>query len=181
MLSLIKNMLAARNNGWEQLIFIIIVFAVPVLKGIFSGLKNMSSQTASNKDKNKEEPPQQKPANRKHVKYTYEHGAFKTIEQLREEKIAQIRAVYGIPEPQTVETPQTEIPEYVPKIPDKKAVYAAKQNIKKTEIHQPNHTKAKHIESDVHPSETLIHLSSRQDLRSAILYQEILGPPVSMR
>lgn len=177
--SLLKNLLAAKDGGWEQLIILVIIVGAAVIKKIFSSLKAYAEQQSEQQKQQPGEKPKPPPVPGKHGKYTYDRSAFKTLEQLREEKIAQIRAAYGIPQPQqpVIEEP---VPVYVPKKITKKHAEAAQAEYLKQEIISQQ-IKAKTAAQAEQPREMLIRLSSPADLRSAILYQEILSPPLALR
>jgi hypothetical protein len=205
----------AKSEGWEQLIILAVVFGFAILKKIFSAIKEHSASSDDSDSTVYEEPPEHKPAY--HATHTYDKDAFKTIEQIRDERAAAIRARYGIPEPgrpkpqipMADEPPPLEEepirehmfepppvhreppPVYAPPIPRKRPVApprlpedvqpaayvmsAAMQSVPQAKKHK--HTEhAAEVQSDM-----LIHLSSPQDLRAAILYQEILGKPLALR
>jgi hypothetical protein len=198
MYSLFKNLLAARDEGaWIQFIIVVVIIGVGIIKAIIRSVK----ATTEEKSYESEDEPTPKPAKPK-KRYIDADDGFKTLEQLREEKIAQIRAAYGIPEPPIRKEPETisveeplpppvpepqyipppqsiERPVYRPR-PQKPAVdtsttaASSKISAGKSKAHIPASQSA--IES--------IHkqlFSSPDDLRNAILYQEILGKPLALR
>ncbi|MCE5341924.1 MAG: hypothetical protein LLF92_12500 [Planctomycetaceae bacterium] len=206
----------AKSEGWEQLIILAVIFGFAILKKVFSAIKDYSEQHSDSSDDSTayEELPKHKPAY--HATHTYDKNAFKTIEQIRDERAAAIRARYGIPEPgrpkpqipmadepppleeepireHMFEPPPVRIepPAYIPQKPKKMHVAAPPRQ---PEYVQPAYVmsaamqsvpqakKHKHTEHAAEVQrETLISLSSPQDLRTAILYQEILGKPLALR
>jgi hypothetical protein len=214
----IQNVLA-RNEGWQQLIPIVVVVALAILKKVFSAVKDYSEQhrDASDADDSAyEEKPEHKQSY--HATHTYDKDAFKTIEQIRNEKAAAIRARYGIPEPRKAPPapmePEPEMveqipaepirermftpppvprkPVYIPPVPKKKPITpppSQQENVYHPAYAQPQAKpsapqmkKSKHPEAaaETH-NDTLISFASPQDLRAAILYQEILGKPLALR
>lgn len=202
----------AKGEGWEQLIFLAVVFGLAILKKIFSVIKDYSEQQSdqpAEDDSTYEKPPQHKLGY--HATHTYDKNAFKTIEQIRDERAAAIRARYGIPEPgqaspapMELEPPMAEPianepigeqmfspppippkPVYVPPKP-KKHRPAAPPPRQPEYVQHPAYVQKPHRQpekiQDAKPQENiLISLSSPDDLRAAILYQEILGKPAALR
>jgi hypothetical protein len=203
MYSLFENLLAARvkpgDEFWVQFIVIAAIVGFSIIKAIVRGVKTMAEQKPRQED---EEKPQ-RPLTGGRGKYVDARGDYKTLEQLRAEKITQIRAAFGIPEPPPVMAEQIQsepLPEQRPvyrpvvKRPppppkstayeEKEIVEPARPMISKKKIYPDHSMDKKHITPPAPPAETrgiLIHLGSPQDLRSAILYQEILGPPIALR
>lgn len=222
MIEHVKNIVAAKNGeGWEQLIILAVVFGFAILKKLFSALKEYAEKQQTQQQQQPRREETARPATPR--KRYYADSEFKTIEQLREEKIAQIRAAYGIPEPghapqrvheeierekarqqelRREEIRQEELrrqeirreeirqeqqmrieppPIHIPAKKKKKAVQP--QTVQPTEYlrHEtaPPHKARKPAESQGY--EQIISLSSPQDLRAAILYQEILGKPLALR
>jgi hypothetical protein len=197
---LFENMLAARGpdeSVWIQFIVIAAIVGFSIIKAIVRGVKTMAEQKPRQED---EEKPQ-RPLTGGRGKYVDARGDYKTLEQLRAEKITQIRAAFGIPEPPPVMAEQVQsepLPEqrpvYRPVVkrpppPPKSTAYEEKEiveptgpMISKKKIHPDHSRDKKHITPPAETgSDILIHIRSPQDLRSAILYQEILGPPVALR
>jgi hypothetical protein len=189
---LFENLLAARGsdeNVWVQFIVIAAIVGFSVLQKIIRGVKTASEQKS---DQSKYNPIPTKPKKR----YVAANGSYKTLEQLREEKKAQIRAAFGIPEPPpiVVETPQVvekiEKPVHYPK-PESQPVYTAPppQEVyaeaapSKVSIGKISKKQSRVSASSQTPAGTGYKLlfSSPQDLRTAILYQEILGKPLALR
>lgn len=171
------NILAAKNEGWEQLIIILVIFGFAIIKKIISVIKNMAEESRQNQEE------QQKPLPppRKHPKYAYDRNSDKTLEELRAEKIAQIRAAFGIPQPQEpVRQPIYEQPQQRPIV--KKKYRPAEPVIAKEEkpsqVQPKSHTEHK---PSVEPVRTFLHLATQEDLRQAIIYQEVLGKPLALR
>ena len=180
------------NEVWVQFIVIAAIVGFSILKAIIRGISGAKTMAEQKPRQNEEK--HQKPISLTggRGKYTYARGDYKTIEQLRDEKITQIRAAFGIPQPPPVmaEEVQSEpVPEQRPvrRTEVKRPKPVPQQSTAAVETHPP-----RHISHSKQPAKTgkqisekteniLIHLNSPQDLRSAILYQEILGPPVSMR
>lgn len=193
MYSLFENLLAARDSGesvFVQIIIIAVIVGFGILKKIIGDAKTaMEQKTRQNNEE--EQQPQQ--LNKTTVKHTSGTGdEYKTLEQLRQEKIAQIRAAFGIPEPQKqaplrrvesrpipqqgpVHRPVVKRPPPLPKAETEYIKFA------EPKVAQAHGRDKKHIAPPAETSNVLIHLTSPQDLRSAILYQEILGPPLALR
>lgn len=208
--NLMEHILAVRNYNWQEVIIPIIIFAVIILKKLFSVFKDYADQY--NEPKQEQETP----------KHHYDKDDFVTLEELRARKLSKIRAAYGIPEPKE-QAPAEPMPEAEPELeevpvqeqyfepppirrqpppqPVPQPVKVPKKEKKVTFDHvvpdaykesqplPPPHphpqqqvTKApKKAEKVIARRETVISLSSQQDLRSAILYQEILGKPLALR
>jgi len=201
MYSLFKNLLAARGsdeNVWIQLIVVAVIIGFGIIKSIIRSAKAMAEEKSDESEDTITTPISDRPKKR----YVDADDGFKTLEQLREEKIKQIRATYGIPEPpmqkelQTISVeeplqPTAPEPQYIPPPhliekpihrprPQKSAMYtvtaAASSKI------SAEKSKA-HISASQSATES-IHkqlFSSPDDLRNAILYQEILGKPLALR
>lgn len=202
-MNLFSNILAAKHNLNENVIQFIIFAVIAIfgiLKTLFGTVKSMSQQ--KNFDKN------YKPARpKKPLKYIDSADDFKTMEQLRDEKITQIRATFGIPSPkppmmQPEEFGKEEEEEYVapapPPVPQKKYIQRPQTRrvsptVSQPEMlplskhyEQPKQTPAKHKQpsssSKPQPLAPVNAIfSSADDLRKAVLYQEILGKPVALR
>jgi hypothetical protein len=180
MFYLFKNLLAAKDEEvWGQLIIVAIVIAFGILKAIGRKIKSMAEQ----KSGQSEYSPASAPAKPK-KRYVAADGSYKTLEQLREERIAQIRAAFGIPEPPTE---QQSVPAEAPLIaekiekppaPEPQKVYAEPASPK-----IPAERKKVHVPASTPTEETVYKLlfSSPGDLRNAVLYQEILGKPLALR
>ena len=195
-MNLFGNILAARGRDFDKflpLLIVAVVIVVNIIKVIARGVKSLSQQGGL---ENKSVRPQ-KPS-----RYIDTPDDFKTMEQLREEKIAQIRATFGIPSPQTeeeFEEPEKELyvapaPPPMPKKyiqkPQPRRVSATVSQPEMTPLakhyEQPKHSTAKHKQSSSSSKpQTLTPInavfSSADDLRKAVLYQEILGKPVALR
>jgi len=191
-LSLIKNLLprGSDENVWVQFIIIAAVVGFGILKKIIGDAKTAMEQKPRQNDEEEHQPQQ---LNKTTIKRTSGTGdEYKTLEQLRQEKIAQIRAAFGIPEPpkqvplRRVESrpiPQQgpvhrPVVKRPPPLPKAETEYIKPAEPKAPPAHSRD---KKHITQPAETSDILIHLRSPQDLRSAILYQEILGPPVALR
>jgi FtsZ-interacting cell division protein ZipA len=210
MSNLIQNILASKNEGWEQLIILLIVFGIAIIKKIFSSIKSYSENQSHQYEEEQEH------ETSAHPKHIYSKEDFKTIEQIRDERKAKIRQRYGIPKPtkpmpQAYSEPEPEPepleeqairehmfeappppPVYVPPVhrPKKKPPVQMPQEViqqhpayaqPQTQTPLAEHgKKAKHEAKEV-VDNRLIRLSSPQDLRAAILYQEILGKPLALR
>ena len=197
MYSLFENLLAAKDDSpWVQLIIVAVIIGFSVLKAIARKIKAMAEQKS---DQNEYSPTPAKPKKR----YVATDGSYKTLEQLREERIAQIRAAFGIPQPPDelpAEPPPivVETPQVVEKI-ERPAAVIQRPKVRKPPVHSapplqeayaepvPSKTPAEenkaHIPSLPPAGKTVYELlfSSRQDLRNAVLYQEILGKPLALR
>ncbi|HBG25781.1 MAG: hypothetical protein A2Y10_02195 [Planctomycetes bacterium GWF2_41_51] len=221
MTELMKNLIAAKDGGgWEQLIILAVVFGFAILKKIFSVMKEHAErQTEQQRPLQQHKPRPSQPAS---ARKKYANSEFKTIEQLRQEKIAQIRAAYGIPKPVKLthenvreesqrdemrreESRQTEFrreeerPEEPWKIEQKQMepppIYVPKKKKKSVQTqtaYRPEYSrqeiaplfqevKTKAAPETKEQRHRLVNLSSVEDLRSAILYQEILGKPLALR
>ena len=195
------NMLAARGSGegiFVQIIFIAAIIGFSILKKIVSDAKTAKEQKPRQNDEEEHQPQQ---LNKTTTKRTSAGTAneYKTLEQLREERIAQIRAAFGIPEPpkqaiprqvesrpiplqqRPVHRPVVKRPPPLPKSSASVEMEYAKPAEPKAAPAYSRDKKQKHITPPAETSNVLIRLASPQDLRSAILYQEILGPPVGLR
>ena len=197
MFYLFTNLLAATDDSpWVQLIIVAVIIGFSVLKAIARKIKAMAEQKSDQSDYS---PTPSRPKKR----YVADDGSYKTLEQFREEKIAQIRVAFGIPEPPDeppAEPPPivVETPQVVEKI-ERPAAIIQRPKIKKPPVpFEPPLQKAyaepvfskisaeehkAHISSSLPAGKTVYELlfSSRQDLRNAILYQEILGKPLALR
>ncbi|MDD5010975.1 MAG: hypothetical protein PHQ00_02515 [Phycisphaerae bacterium] len=165
MISLIKNLLARGNdeNAWIQILIIAAIIGFGILRKVVSEAKASMKKDSQGDEEGYQD------AN----ETIATDEDYRSLEQLREEKIAQIRAAFGIPEP-----PRQAVPRQVQKRP----IPVHRPVVKKAKPF-PKAEEAKQIKP-VRPQQTediLLKLSSPQDLRSAILYQEILGPPVALR
>jgi hypothetical protein len=180
MYSLFENLLAAKGPKPEDLIQIIVVAVIigfSILKTIARGIKANTEQKSGQSEYNPPTPAKPK------KRYVDANGGYKTLEQLREERIAQIRAAFGIPEPPgEQEIAAAEAPQVVEKIekppaPEPQKVYAEPAPSKVSAI------KKTHASAVVSSRETVHKLlfSSTADLRNAVLYQEILGKPLALR
>jgi hypothetical protein len=211
------NILAVKNEEWVQIAIFLVIFFFAILKKVFSGLKNyVESQSRQTESGLKE---YTKPVQKRHV---YSQDDFKTIEQIRDEKIAKIRAAYGIPEPKKLTIPRPayeedqeaaappmptrqarqEMPPEVIEEPIREQMFTSPPVQQEPEyiappVHRPKVQKKKiqsapamtHAQQVIQkqkeplrqPREMLVHLTSSEDLRAAILYQEILGKPLALR
>ncbi len=188
MFYLFNNVLAARDNGgWIEAVIIAVIVGFSIIRAIYRSIKAASEQQTG-RDESRQKPARPKKS------YITGDESFKTLEQLREEKIVQIRAAFGIPQPPAEHKPVA-------------AAAAARPAVRKTE--KPIHRQPK-IKKHLAPSqkqaayaepfnqargrpkppkvpaaadETIHKLlfSSPQDLRNAIIYQEILGKPLALR
>jgi cytoskeletal protein RodZ len=192
MFYLFKNLLAARDDSpWVQLIIIVVIVGFSILKAIARKIKATAEQKS---DQNEYSPAPSKPKKR----YVAADSSYKTLEQLREEKIAQIRAAFGIPQPPdepasaVAETPQVErIEKPIPITGRQKVKRPAAHFVPLPQEAYTEHSSSKisaeehkaHIPSSPPTDKTIYELlfSSRQELRNAILYQEILGKPLALR
>ncbi len=191
MYSLFENLLAASDKDvevWIQFIVVAIIIVFGILKAIARRIKAMREQKSAQSE-SEYKPPPAKPRKR----YVAADGSYKTLEQLRQERIAQIRAAFGIPQPQppsrpqpvTVETPQVadlgelgraekiEKPPAPPPVPEPQPV-PSKIAADRKKAHIPTAV----------PTGERVHkllFSSPGDLRNAVLYQEILGKPLALR
>lgn len=192
---LFKNLLAAKDEGaWIQLVIVAVIIGVGIIKSIIRSVKAMAEE----KSDESEDEPRPKPAKPK-KRYIDADNGFKTLEQLREEKIEQIRATYGIPEPPIQKEPQTitveeplqaAVPEPQYIMPIERPIHRPRP--KKPAMHTatagasskiPAERSKSHIPASQSARESVRELlfSSQQDLRNAILYQEILGKPLALR
>ena len=191
--SLFGNILAARGTNidkWVPFLIVAFVIVVNIIKVIARGIKSMSQQ-----DGIKNEPVRQK----KTTRYASADRSYKTLEQLRDEKISQIRAIFGIQTPPEEYEEEIYLAPSPPPIPEPspqsrpRSVHKHKPILKHAAVPQ---SKNIHTASNAYtlPNDSPIsvsqktsddvydfHFSSPQDLRKAILYQEILGKPVSLR
>jgi hypothetical protein len=185
MYSLFENLLAARDdNAWVQFIIIAVIIGFSVLKTIVRSIKAAAEQKSG---QSKYSPTPAKPKKR----YVAADGSYKTLEQLREERITQIRAAFGIPQPPAEQEPAAaetlQIAEKIekppaPPAPEPQKVYAepAPSKVPASKIG----SKPTKVSTDKQTvSETVYQLpfSAPQDLRTAILYYEILGKPLALR
>lgn len=186
--------LAARDdNAWVQLIIIAVIIGFSVLKAIVRSIKAAAEQKSG---QSKYNPTPTKPKKR----YVAADDSYKTLEQLREERIAQIRAALGIPGPPTEPQPvAAEVPQVVEKVekparppkPESPSAYTAPPPLEFYAEATPSKVSAGEIGSKptkVSPHKQTVSatvhqllFSAPQDLRNAILYQEILGKPVALR
>jgi hypothetical protein len=201
MIFTLANLLAAKGpdeNIWVQVIFMAVVIGFGILKKIISGAKTAMKEKPRQNDEEEHQPQQ---LNKTTTKRTSAGTAdeYKTLEQLREERVAQIRAAFGIPEPpkqaaarqvesrpiplqqRPVHRPVVKRPPPLPKSSASVEMEYAKPAEPKAAPAHSRDKKQKHITPPAETSNVLIRLASPQDLRSAILYQEILGPPVALR
>jgi outer membrane biosynthesis protein TonB len=203
------NILAIKDEDWIQILIFVAIFAFAVLKKIFSGVKSFMEQQNQENERNMKE---YAPSTQR--KYTYTKDDFKTIEQIRDEKISQIRAAYGIPEPKKITIPRPEYeqqqaspveqelppepapepireqmfapppaheePVYSPPPVYRPKIKKQKPQPKPVETHDQQ---AKHKAKETQPQgrELIVHLASAEDLRAAVIYQEILGKPLALR
>jgi hypothetical protein len=193
MFYLFTNLLAARDDSpWVQLIIVAVIIGFSILKAIARKIKAMAEQKSN---QNEYSPTPSKPKKR----YVAADGSYKTLEQLREERIAQIRAAFGIPEP-PVEPPPVvvETPQVVEKNEESAAIIH-RPKVKKPParfVPPPQEAYVEPVSSKIPAEEHKARIpssppagktvyerlfSSRQDLRNAILYQEILGKPLALR
>jgi hypothetical protein len=176
-----KNLLTADDNEvWIQLIIVAIIIGFSIIKGIVRSIKMMAEKQ---KEQSQLLLPAEHPAGKRYV--AADDDTYKTLEQLREERIAQIRQAFGISQPPAEKKPVT-----IEKSVATEEPVAAKNKLKKP-IASPlpekkeTHTGKKKvpIPAEVLAEETIhtLLLSTPEDLRNAILYQEILGKPLAMR
>jgi hypothetical protein len=177
------NTLAARDSGENIFVQIIVMAAIigfGILKKIVSDAKIATEQKHRQNDEKEHQPLQHNKTTRKYI--SGPDDEYKTLEQLRDEKRAQIRVAFGIPTPLEDKKPVSippEPPRPVKKI--EKPIYHAKTarpyakevGKKPSGVSAPLQTEA----GDMHK----LLFSSPQDLRTAVLYYEILGKPVSLR
>ncbi|GEM_PF-1981194 len=204
----------ARNEGWQQLIPIVVVVGLAILKKVFSAVKDYSEQHSDAPDAADDSAYEEKPQHKQnyHATHTYDKDAFKTIEQIRNEKAAAIRARYGIPEPRKQPPPapmelEPEMVEHIPAepirermfspppVPQQQPRYVAPKPKKRPVAAPPRQAEFvqhpayvqkphqhSHKESDAETQNIpLVSFASPQDLRAAILYQEILSKPLALR
>ncbi|MFA5291799.1 MAG: hypothetical protein WC496_02045 [Phycisphaerae bacterium] len=179
------------NEVWIQFVVIAAIVGFSILKAIVRGISGAKTMAEQKPRQNEEKHQRPVSLTGGRGKYVPARGDYKTIEQLRAEKITQIRAAFGIPEPppimaEKVESEPVPVQRLVRRAEVKRPKPVPQQNMTAAETPSASHiSHAKQpVKSGKQTSETgniLIHLNSPQDLRSAILYQEILGPPVSMR
>ncbi|MEN6385806.1 MAG: hypothetical protein ABFD79_11505 [Phycisphaerales bacterium] len=210
--NLFQNIIAVKDDNWVQLLIFVVIFGIAILKKIFSGLKTYVEE----QNRQAQEGSKQYTQAAKKTRHVYADDAFKTIEQMRDEKIAQIRAAYGIPEPKKApEIPLYEEPEpeelkpagqqirpepmlaqpireqmfsppvqqepvYTPPPVYRPKIKKKSQQRQRVESKAAEHT-AKPKEQTKPVYEMIIKLSNPEDLRNAILYQEILGKPLALR
>jgi len=193
MYSLFENLLAARDdNAWVQFIIIAVIIGFSVLKTIVRSIKAAAEQKSG---QSKYSPTPAKPKKR----YVAADGSYKTLEQLREERIVQIRAAFGIPQPPAeqryVPAETLQIAEKIekppaPPAPEPQKVYAepfdraqdrpAPSKVPASKIG----SKPTKVSTDKQTVSATVHqllFSAPQDLRTAILYYEILGKPLALR
>ncbi len=107
MFYIFKNLLAQKpkpdSDVWIQLIIVAVIIGMGIIKAIIRGVKTMMEQKSDASEEDEQTPISDRPKKR----YVDDSGGFKTLEQLREERIQQIRAAYGIPEPPIQKEPQT--------------------------------------------------------------------------
>jgi len=180
MYSLFENLLAARDdNAWVQFIIIAVIIGFSVLKTIVRSIKAAAEQKTG---QSKYSPTPAKPKKR----YVAADGSYKTLEQLREERITQIRAAFGIPQPPAeqryVPAKTLQIAEKIEKPPAPPAPEPQKTGAEPapSKIHAAKKTHAPALASSGETVHKLL-FSSPSDLRKAILYQEILGKPLALR
>ncbi|MBN1787702.1 MAG: hypothetical protein JW806_04840 [Sedimentisphaerales bacterium] len=188
-----ENLLAARNGPKEGLVELLVITAIIG----FSVIKTFIRARAEMKQResDKDSPQRSKPAHRKYaVDKNYEH---KTLEQIREEKKAQIRAAFGIPTPPeekklvTPHPPATRprpvVQRYTEPKPEKRVVRPIQQHPKAARLPAKQISKKVSHTTDAAPGQAQAEnaynmlFSSPRDLRTAILYSEILGKPVALR
>ena len=199
MIFTLANLLAAKGpdeNVWVQIIVMAAIIGFGILRKIVSNAKATTEQEPQQNDEEEHQPQQ---LNKTTVKRTSgTDDEYKTLEHLREERIAQIREAFGIPEPpkqvaprqvesrpmpqqRPVHRPVVKRPSPLPKSTASVEMEYAKPAEPKAAPAHSRDKKQKHITPPTKTGDILIHLVSPQDLRSAILYQEILGPPVALR
>jgi hypothetical protein len=203
--SLFETILAARPgrkpgiDTWMPFIIIAVIIVFNVVRAIVSNIKSASEKT--NTGRNERRPVQ--PAQfRKTSQYVSSDKNYKTLEQLREERIAQIRAAFGIPTPpnerKLVSPPPPPAPPAQPTPPRQQFVKKQApqyKHIRPAVRHDENYDKASEAPNAVKTGQqTASHHSqadagkvfdfffhSQQDLQKAILYQEIIGKPLALR
>jgi hypothetical protein len=198
--SLFETILAARRSPgvdtWMPFIIIAVIIVFNVVRAIVSNIKSVSEKTNADRSKRRPVP------FRKTGGYVSSDKNYKTLEQLREERIAQIRSAFGIPTPPSerklVSPPPPPAPPAQPTPPRqqfvKKQVPQYKR-IRPAVRHDENYDKASEAPNAVKTGQqTASHHSqadagkvfdfffhSQQDLQKAILYQEIIGKPLALR
>ena len=199
MFSLLENLLAARRRpkegAWIEFAIIAAIIGFSIIKTF------LRARSAASKKEPEETVSRPKP--RPAAGRYKSDNSYKTLQQLREERKSQIRAAFGIPTPPGKEKPAAK-PLPAPPQPAKKIekpvrhakavrpsadfapvpqkVYAetlpsriSAKRISKKQPHVP-------VSSRTDTDDAYQPLfSSPQDLRTAILYYEILGKPVSLR
>ena len=189
--------LAARSKpkegAWIQFVVIAAFIGFSVIKTFLRAKSAASEQKSEQSDSS----PKPRPVPKRYAS----DGGYKTIQQIRDEKRAQIRAAFGIPTPpgerKLVSTPpappqpvkQIEKPVQRAKIARLSTDFASMPQEVYAEA-MPSKISAKQVSKQLRvsaPSQTdsddthKLLFSSPQDLRTAILYYEILGKPVSLR
>ncbi len=165
-----------KGGAWIQFVVIIAFIGFSVIKTFLRAKSEARKKESQQGDSSSS--PKPRPVPKKYAS----DGGYKTLQQLRDEKRAQIRAAFGIPTPpeekKLVSTPPPTPPQPVKQIekPFQRVKIAkpyAKQVSKQLHVSAPS-------QSDTDDTHKLL-FSSPQDLRTAILYYEILGKPVSLR
>jgi hypothetical protein len=178
MFSLFENLIAARSkpkgDDWIQFVVIIAIIGFSVIKTFIRAKSAAFKRQPEQDDDSSPKPPVPK-------KYASD-GGYKTLQQLRDEKRAQIRAAFGIPTPledKKLISTLSEPPRLVKKT--EKPLYHAKtaRPSAKEVSKKPSGVSAP-LQTEADDTYKLL-FSSPQDLRTAVLYYEILGKPVSLR
>jgi hypothetical protein len=204
--SLFENILAARRSPgvdtWMPFIIVAVIIVFNVVRAIVSYLKSASEKTNADRNERRPVPPAKF---RKAGRDTSSDKNYKTLEQLRAERIAQIRSAFGIPTPpnerKLVSPPARPVqpPPPVP-LPPLRQQFVKKQapqykHSRPVVLHDKNYDKTSEDTNVVKTGQqTASHHSqanagkvfdfffhSQQDLQKAILYQEILGKPLALR
>lgn len=185
---LFKNLLAARGSDesvWIQIIIVAVIIGVGIIKAIIRNAKTMMEQ------KSGESEDELTPISDRPKKRYADDDSFKTLEQLREERIEQIRVTYGIPEPPTQKEPQTiSIEEPIQEVASaaiERPIRRPKPVAHTSTATAPSKIPAEKSKTHIHSQQPALEsvqklfFSSPDDLRNAIIYQEILGKPLALR
>jgi cytoskeletal protein RodZ len=176
---LFNNLLAAKGpspEDWIQIIVVVAIIVFSIFKAISRSIKNAMEQKFEQNEDNIQTPAEPK------KRYTGADNSYKTLEELREERIAQIRKAFGIPEPPAEqEPPAAPTPQVVEKIEEPPAPKPQKAASEPVHLKIPAVKKAYAPAASTEETVHKLFFSSRADLRNAVLYQEILGKPLALR
>ena len=201
--SLFENILAARRkpgvDTWMPFIIIAVIIVFNVVRAIVGAVKSASEKM--NTDRNEHRPVQ--PAKfRKISGHASPDKNYKTLEQIRAERMEQIRSAFGIPTPpnerKLVSAPPPPAPPVQPPPPRQQFVKKQTPQYKHSRpvvLYDKNYEKMPEDTNAVKTGQrTASHHSqanagkvfdfffhSQQDLQKAILYQEILAKPLALR